>query len=95
MHHCADRCLDLQALCTDLACQREGAATLLLKWAVDKVQSKGSRAMLEASRVAVEYGLYEKYGFREVDEYTYINKEKFPEAEGVCLVTMVRDPEDR
>ncbi|MCJ1458963.1 hypothetical protein MMC28_009340 [Mycoblastus sanguinarius] len=85
----------IQALATDPARQREGAATLLLKWAVDLVDKKGSRAMLEASDIAVKYGLYGKYGFRNVDAYYYVDNEHFPDMEGVHLVTMVRDAAER
>ena len=88
-------CTDIQALATDPARQREGAATLLLKWAVDLVDKKGSRAMLEASDIAVKYGLYGKYGFRNVDAYYYVDNEHFPDMEGVHLVTMVRDAAER
>lgn len=82
---------DLVALGTHPARRREGAASLLLKWAVAKVDKRGSRAMLEASRVAVQYGLYEKQGFRAIDTHTYVDKEMFPNMDGMSLVTMVRD----
>ena len=55
------------------------------------MDKKGSRAMLEASPIAVQYRLYEKQGFRAIDHYNYVDKERFPNMEGVSLVTMVRD----
>ena len=47
--------------------------------------------MLEASRVAVQCGIYEKQGFRAVDEYTYVDKERFPNAKPLTLVIMIRE----
>ena len=82
---------DLQALGTDPARQREGAATILLEWAVDVIDKRGSIAMVEASSFAVKYGLYEKYGFRTIDAYEYVDKKKFPDMEGMYIETMVRD----
>ena len=64
---------------------------LLLKWAVEKMDARGARGMLEAVRVAVQYGIYEKQGFRAVDEHTYVDKERFPTADPFTLVTMVRE----
>ena len=83
---------DIVALGTHPDRRREGAATLLLKWAIDLADGKGSRVYLDASREAVEYGLYEKRGLRAVDTHTYVDKERFPDAEVVSLVTMMRDP---
>lgn len=83
---------DLVALGTHPKRQREGAASLLMQWALDIVDSKGMIAMLEAGKTAVNYGLYEKRGFRTVDRYTYVDKEKFPHAEAVYLETMIRSP---
>ena len=53
----------IEILATDPARQREGAATILVKWATDKFDAKGCRAMLEASKVATQYRMYEKHGF--------------------------------
>ena len=55
------------------------------------MDSKGVRGMLEASRVAVQYGIYEKQGFRAVDEHTYVDRERFPDAKPLTLVTMIRE----
>lgn len=44
---------------------------------------KGSRAMVEATNIAVKCGLYGKQGFRTVDANTYIDKQRFPETEGL------------
>lgn len=85
----------MQALGTDPARQREGAATLLVKWAVRIIDGKGSRAIVEASKDAAKYGLYSKQGFRTVDTYDYVDKTKFPDFEGMHVVTMVRDALDR
>ncbi|KAL8830369.1 MAG: hypothetical protein Q9191_001479 [Dirinaria sp. TL-2023a] len=88
------RCLtyaDLQALGTDPARQREGAATMLLQWAARIIDEKGCRAMVESSGTAVKYGLYEKHGFRTIDKHNYVDKEAFPEMEGTYIETMVRD----
>ena len=83
--------LDLQALGTDPTRQREGAGTLLLGWAVRKLDAYGARGMLEASRAAVQHGFYEKQGFRSIDVHTYVDRKIFPAAEPVVLVTMVRE----
>ncbi len=83
--------IDLVALGTDPSRQREGAATLLLDWAVTVMDKKGSRAMLEASRIAVQYGLYEKQDFHAIDTHTYVDKGRFPDMGSMSLVTMVRD----
>ena len=80
---------------TDPTRQREGAGTLLMKWAVERLDEKGVRGMLEASRAAVQYGLYEKHGFRAVDSYTYVDTERFPSAKPVSIVTMVRDTKSK
>ncbi|MCJ1381933.1 hypothetical protein MMC17_005045 [Xylographa soralifera] len=85
--HEAQPAAELRTLFTDPARQGEGAATLLLKWAVGIMDSKGLRGMLEASRVAVEYGLYEKHGFRPIDVHTYVNETLLKE-EGITFVTM-------
>ena len=82
---------DLQVLATDPVRQREGAGTLLLKWAAEKIDSNGVRGMLEASSIAVQYGVYEKQGFRAVDEHTYVDKQRFSTAKPLTLVTMVRE----
>ena len=82
---------DLQAVGTSPARQREGAATLLLKWAGKRLDSQGLRGMLEASPAAVRYGLYEKHGFRSVDEQTYVDKDTFTNGEPTTMVIMVRD----
>lgn len=82
---------DLQALATDPARQREGAATLLVKWAVRICDEKGSRAMVEASKDAAKYGLYSKQGFRTVDTCDYVDELKFPGFEGMYVVTAVRE----
>ena len=55
------------------------------------MDSKGIRGMLEAGSAAVQYGIYEKQGFQAVDEYTYVDKERFPTAKPLTLVTMVRE----
>lgn len=92
---CAIRILihtGLVALGTHPTRQREGAATLLLQWALDLAESKGMITILEAGKTAVSYGLYKKRGFRSVDKYTYVDKEKFPHAEAVYLETMIRYP---
>ena len=47
--------------------------------------------MVEASRDATKWGLYSKQGFRAVDTYNYVDKTKFPDFEGMYVVTMVRD----
>lgn len=85
----------MQALGTDPARQRQGAATLLVKWAVRISDEKGSRAMVEASKDAAKFGLYSKQGFRTVDTYEYVDKTKFPDFEGMYVVTMVRDGQGR
>ena len=64
---------------------------MLMNWAVDQLDSKGLRGMLEASVVAARYKLYDKYGFRSIDEHTYADPKRFPNAKPVSLVTMVRD----
>ena len=89
---CAYSGEDIVALGTHPARRREGAATLLLKWAIDVADDKGSRVYLDASREAVGYGLYEKRGLRAVETHTYVDKKRFPDADPVSLVTMVRDP---
>ena len=76
---------DLQALSTDPARQREGAGTLLLEWAVQKLDSKGARGVLEASRAAVQHGFCERLGFRSVDDHTYVDKERFPTTEAITM----------
>lgn len=81
----------LQALATDPARQREGAATLLVKWAVRICDEKGSRTMVEASKDAAKYGLYSKQGFRTVDTCDYVDELKFPGFEGMYVVTAVRE----
>ncbi|MCJ1382386.1 hypothetical protein MMC17_005499 [Xylographa soralifera] len=86
-------CVDLQALCTDPDRRREGAATLLLEWATNMADENNFRVMLEASRIAVQYGLYEKHGFSSIDEYAYVNKKQFVDSEEVTLVTMIREAE--
>ena len=50
--------------------------------------------MVEASKEATMYGLYSKHGFRTIDSYYYIDEKKFPDFEGVHLVTMIRDAQD-
>ncbi|CAF9908313.1 MAG: hypothetical protein ALECFALPRED_004377 [Alectoria fallacina] len=85
----------LQALGTDPARQRQGAATLLVKWAVRISDEKGSRAMVEASKDATKYGLYSKQGFRPIDTCNYVDEEKFPGFAGMYIVTMVRDAQDK
>lgn len=82
---------DLQALATDPARQREGAATLLVKWAVGVIDEKGCRAMVESSGIAAKCGLYEKHGFRAIDRHNYVDKKAFPGMEGTYIETMVRD----
>lgn len=86
---------DLQALGTDPDRQRQGAATLLVEWAVRISDERGSRAMVEASKDAAKYGLYSKQGFRIVDTFDYIDGQKFPGFEGMYVVTMVRDAQRR
>ena len=76
---------------TDPARQREGAGTLLLNWATQKLDSKGAKGMLEASRAAVKHRFYEKQGFKSVDDHVYVDKKRFPTAEPVSLVIMVRE----
>ena len=50
--------------------------------------------MVEASKDAANYGLYLKQGFRTIDTYDYIDKERFPGFEGMYIVTMARDVHD-
>ena len=83
---------DLVALGTHPAHQREGAAALLLKSALNFADKKGLMVYLDASTAAAGYGLYEKRGFRVVDTHTYVDKERFPDAPVITLVTMIRDP---
>ena len=87
-------CIELQALGTDPARQRQGAATLLMKWVVRISDEKGSRAVVEASKDATNYGLYSKHGFRTIDTYNYVDEEKYPGFGGMYVVTMVRDRQD-
>ena len=47
--------------------------------------------MLEASRAATKYGMYERHGFRTIDLHTYADKDRFPNGSPVTLVTMIRD----
>ena len=83
--------LDLSTLATNPARQRQGAASLLLKWVVGNIDAMGGRGALSASPTAVQYGLYEKFGFRAIDNYTYGDAERFPNAKPVTMVMMVRD----
>lgn len=85
---------DLQALGTDPARQREGAASLLVDWAIQIADKTRSRMMVEASEVAVKYGLYTRRGFRVIDEYHYIDEKRFPGYQGAYLITMVRDSQE-
>ena len=83
--------VDIVALGTHPERRREGAGTLLLKWAISLVDEKGSKAYLDASKEAMSYGLYEKMGFRAVDPHTYVDKARFPDADAITLVTMVQN----
>ncbi len=51
--------------------------------------------MVEASKDAAKFGLYSKQGFRVVDTCDYVDEQKFPGFEGMYVVTMVRDVQDR
>lgn len=51
--------------------------------------------MVEASKDATKWGLYSKQGFRTVDTCDYVDKTKFPDFEGMYIVTMVREGQDR
>ncbi|KAF6218267.1 hypothetical protein HO133_006229 [Letharia lupina] len=66
--------------------KNDRCATLLVKWAARIIDEKGSRAMVEASKDATQYGLYSKQGFRIVDTYDYIDEQKFPGFEGMYVV---------
>ena len=50
--------------------------------------------MVEASKYAANYGLYSKQGFRTIDTYDYVDKQRFPGFEGMYIVTMARDTQD-
>lgn len=80
------------ALGTHPTRQREGAATILLRWATDLADRKGMKTILEAGAAAASYGLYGKHGFRTIDRYTYVDEERFPYGAAVYLETMVRYP---
>ena len=47
--------------------------------------------MVEASKDAVQYGLYARGGFRTIDTYDYVDEKRFPGFQGMYIVTMVRD----
>ena len=47
--------------------------------------------MLEASRAAAKHRFYEKQGFESVDSHVYLDKKRFPAADPVSLVIMVRE----
>ena len=51
--------------------------------------------MVEASRDAAAYGLYSKQGFRAIDTYDYVDEQRFPGYEGMYIVTMVRDFQEK
>ncbi|SPO00364.1 uncharacterized protein DNG_03209 [Cephalotrichum gorgonifer] len=53
--------------------QRMGAGNILVKWGVEKADADGWECYLGSSVEA--RGLYEKYGFKEVDSLTYCNGE--------------------
>ena len=82
----------IQSLCTDPAWQRHGAATMLLKWVFDYAEKERLyRLTLQASHFAVEIGFYEKFGFRVCNKHTFLDKDRFPDREGITVVTMVKD----
>lgn len=80
----------LKALGTAPERQREGAASMLLQWACGVADAQGAKMMLEASAAAVRYGIYEKFGFRKIDECTYVDEKRFPGRKATTLVIMVR-----
>ena len=55
---------------------------------IDSLKATGG---LTASVAAVQYGLYERFGFRTIDVHTYGDVERFPNAKPITMTTMVRD----
>lgn len=80
----------LKALGTVPERQREGAGTLLLQWISGVADAAGTKIMVEAGEAPVRFGLYEKFGFEKIDDYTYVNEKKFTGRKPTTLVTMVR-----
>ena len=82
----------IQALGTDPAWQRHGAATMLMQWILDFVAKENiGRCALQASPSAISTGFYEKFGFRVIDRREFVDDDRFPGKRGTPFVTMVRD----
>ncbi|KAL8659036.1 MAG: hypothetical protein Q9202_007310 [Teloschistes flavicans] len=78
---------------TDPAHQRRGAATLLVEWAIKTSEHRGSTIMVEASRDAVDYGLYTKRGFQTIDTHHYFDPAVCPAGfDGMHVTTLLRKP---
>ncbi|EXJ71788.1 uncharacterized protein A1O5_05598 [Cladophialophora psammophila CBS 110553] len=78
----------LAAIGTSPKYQRQGAASLLLDWGLERADDRGLAAYVESAPAALR--LYEKYGFKEVCK---LPLEMSPWKEGEYLnVCMVRQP---
>ncbi|KAI9745896.1 MAG: hypothetical protein M1818_000577 [Claussenomyces sp. TS43310] len=82
----------IQALATDPEWHRQGAATMLIEWILDfAAKEKIGRCALQASPWPSSIGLYEKFGFRVIDEHTSIDEDRFPGRVGTPIKTMIKD----
>lgn len=82
----------IQSLATDPGLQHQGAASMLMEWAISfATEAKIGRCALHASQMAGSIGFFEKFGFRVVSKHTFIDEKRFPGREGTPLVTMVKD----
>ena len=82
----------IQALGTDPAWQRHGAATMLMKWILDLIaEEKLGRCALQATPKAISMGFYEKFGFHVIDRREFVDEGRFPGKRGSPVVTMVLD----
>ncbi|KIW95123.1 uncharacterized protein Z519_03707 [Cladophialophora bantiana CBS 173.52] len=78
----------LAAIGTSPKYQRQGAASLLLDWGLERADDRGLAAYVESAPAALR--LYEKYGFKEVSKLAL---EMSPWKEGEYMnVCMVRQP---
>jgi GNAT superfamily N-acetyltransferase len=82
----------IQALGTDPKWQRNGAASMLVRWLVDFVsKQKIGRCALQASPLAMELGFYEKLGFRVISRQEFVDEDQFPGRKGTPQVLMIQD----
>lgn len=82
----------IQALGTDPVWQRNGAASMLMKWLLEFVaEQKLGRCALQASPMATGIGFYEKFGFRVIEKVEFVDEDRFPGRKGTPVLTMISD----